>query len=1016
MKKIFLLPVLLGMFSYFFISPPSFHFSGALESIDRVEATTTTVGVAADAYTYSGTYADINYGTGSYLVVKTTSGSAARSTYLRFPLNNVSGSVSKAVLRVYGRCTDVGVTTTIGAFGVTDDSWNENTITWNNAPAATSSTPLSTVSLGNTSVFADLDVTSFVQAQMAGDKTVSFVIKQPSVLNRFVQLNSRENSKNGPQLIVTVNPSTNATPVLAPIGNKTVTFGQSVNFTASATDADAGQSLTYSLVNAPLGATIDAATGAFNWTPETATNATFTVRVTDNATTPLSDEEEITVTVLSNQAPVLSAIANQYTNINQAVSFTASATDPDAGQVVHYALIDGPDGATIDPATGQFNWTPTSAATVTFTVRATDDGTPNKFDEKQVTIQVTANQAPVITGIENKEGTVGETLTFTAMATDADTWQSKTFSLPVAPSGASIDPATGVFTWTPAATGGYQVTVRVTDNGMPVLYDDEEFIINVSTLNRAPVLDPIGNKNGTVGQLLSFTATASDPDAGQIKNFYLIDAPAGASIDASTGAFTWTPDFPGTYIFTVHVSDNASPALTDEEQITVTIVPVNRAPVLATIGSKSATVGQLVTFTASANDLDDGQTKTYSLSNAPAGATINASSGVFNWTPGSTGSFQFTVRVTDNGSPALSDEEDVTVSVNSLALTTLSAIADAYTNNGVNADINYGTASYLVVKTTTGTSAARASYLKFPLSSLTGTISSAVLRVYGRCTDAGVVTSVAAYPVSNDSWTETGITWNNAPAASGGALSTVGNIGNASQYFDFDVTSYVQSELSGDKTASFLLQAPSNLNKFLQFNSRNNTKYQPQLVISKGGSAANQAPVLDAIGNRTATSGQPYSFTAHATDVNGGQSLTYSLENGPAGATIDPVTGIFNWTPSIVGSETFSVKVTDNGSPVLYDDEQITITVTSSPTTKTFSNTQSQSIPNPGKKEIPIQVSGLPSVADTTTYGLQSLSVNITHPSDKELTLQLKAPDGKVIYLFRKSPGVNISTTFDGVA
>ena len=96
----------------------------------------------------------------------------------------------------------------------------------------------------------------------------------------------------------------------------------------------------------------------------------------------------------------------------------------------------------------------------------------------------------------------------------------------------------------------------------------------------------------------------------------------------------------------------------------ITITPVNDTPVLAPIGNKTVKVGTLLTFTATATDVDAGQTKTFSLIGAPAGATINASTGVFNWTPSSTGIFTFKVRVTDNGVPLLYDEEQITVTVN----------------------------------------------------------------------------------------------------------------------------------------------------------------------------------------------------------------------------------------------------------------------------------------------------------------------------------------------------------------
>jgi hypothetical protein len=98
--------------------------------------------------------------------------------------------------------------------------------------------------------------------------------------------------------------------------------------------------------------------------------------------------------------------------------------------------------------------------------------------------------------------------------------------------------------------------------------------------NTAPVLDPIGNKNVNLGQSLTFTATASDSDLpAQILTYDLVNAPAGATIGAGTGAFNWTPATAGTYTFTVRVTDNGVPAASDEETITVQVGIVLSGPV-----------------------------------------------------------------------------------------------------------------------------------------------------------------------------------------------------------------------------------------------------------------------------------------------------------------------------------------------------------------------------------------------------------------------------------------------------
>ncbi len=96
----------------------------------------------------------------------------------------------------------------------------------------------------------------------------------------------------------------------------------------------------------------------------------------------------------------------------------------------------------------------------------------------------------------------------------------------------------------------------------------------------------------------------------------------------------------------------------------------------------------------------------------------------------------------------------------------------------------------------------------------------------------------------------------------------------------------------------------------------------PQTVLS------NAAPELAAIGNRVIRVNQPLSFPATATDANEDQTKTFSLVGVPSsGAVINATSGVFTWTPTIVGTFTFTVRVTDNGSPILTDEEQFTITV-----------------------------------------------------------------------------------------
>lgn len=142
----------------------------------------------------------------------------------------------------------------------------------------------------------------------------------------------------------------------------------------------------------------------------------------------------------------------------------------------------------------------------------------------------------------------------------------------------------------------------------------------------------------------------------------------------------------------------------------------------------------------------------------------------------------------------------------------------------------YGDGAFLDVKGTTISGYTRNAYLKFLVGNV-GAIQAAKLRIYGNNVENTASIDIAVYGVSNDTWTEAGITWNNAPAASATALSSV-SITNEAKYYDLDVTSYVKEQAAGDKIASFVLKNSAEQNKLIKINSRTNVANPPQLLIS----------------------------------------------------------------------------------------------------------------------------------------------------------------------------------------
>jgi hypothetical protein len=165
----------------------------------------------------------------------------------------------------------------------------------------------------------------------------------------------------------------------------------------------------------------------------------------------------------------------------------------------------------------------------------------------------------------------------------------------------------------------------------------------------------------------------------------------------------------------------------------------------------------------------------------------------------------------------------------------LTPAADAFVRDGTYSNTNYGAATTLDVKrASTGNN--RYSYLRFDLQGVTGTITGATLRLYGRNTGTGSYSGTeAVHPVASTAWIETGsggITWNTKPSLGASALATT-VISTTSQFYAWNVGPYVVQQ-QGAKAVSLVLVMPvkpSN-NSLDRFNSREASSNQPQLVVT----------------------------------------------------------------------------------------------------------------------------------------------------------------------------------------
>jgi uncharacterized repeat protein (TIGR01451 family) len=383
------------------------------------------------------------------------------------------------------------------------------------------------------------------------------------------------------------------------------------------------------------------------------------------------------VLVVTNHSPEWPTLDNQSVIAAETLSLTLTATDPDDGDTLTYHLLDPvPSGATLDSNTGLFTWTAsndgaTVPVEVPVKVEVRDNGTPSYSDTASFTITVNPptpiNQPPVFDelGHLSTTMTVGTPLNLTVKATDPE-GDNLTFALENPPSGANIEPTSGVFTWTPTALGSSDISVSVTDSINPPVTGS--FNVKViekgpddsgpKPINQAPKLETIEDKTEKINVELSFTVKATDQDGDKLF-FSLVEPSHDArieAIDATSAHFIWTPTTVGDFSFTLKVRDreDETQGLSDEQAFTITVTDGPQPPVLTPISDQTVIQDQALKFTVSATDPDSSQL-TYSLETVLIGAKLNPTTGEFRWTPDKPDPYH-NVRITVTDESGLSDE------------------------------------------------------------------------------------------------------------------------------------------------------------------------------------------------------------------------------------------------------------------------------------------------------------------------------------------------------------------------
>ena len=323
------------------------------------------------------------------------------------------------------------------------------------------------------------------------------------------------------------------------------------------------------------------------------------------------------------------------------------------------------------------------------------------------------NDSDVTGNAVDENSAVGTSVGITALATDADTSDTVSYSLSANPGNLfSIDATTGEVTVNGPLDFETQqdYAIEITATSSDGSTATETFTININDINEAPSdIVTEGNRvdeNAAAGTVVATLATI-DEDVGDTASYTITNDPsgyfeivgneirvvAGADIDFETAT---------THDITIQVTDGGGN--TYSETVTLNVNNLNEAAVgkpldtdkTANAVDEGASAGSVVGITALASDGDGGDTVTYSLSDDAGGLfAIDANSGIITVAGDLDAESATTqiIEVTATSSDGSTSTGSFAIAINDVNETAISALLDSDgSDNTVSEGATIGTA------------------------------------------------------------------------------------------------------------------------------------------------------------------------------------------------------------------------------------------------------------------------------------------------------------------------------------
>ncbi len=428
-------------------------------------------------------------------------------------------------------------------------------------------------------------------------------------------------------------------------------------YDVEAIDAD-NDRLAYQLLEKPLGMAINPQTGVISWspTPRQMGMHSVEVAVSDNHGGVTTQHYEMCVRELTTEAPSSAQnTAPLFTNAplrevsaGQRLSISIETQDAEedlvtmhlveapAAMVIAETEVRNPMGLVVGMSRRLVWSVPAELIGTTqhFAIRADDGhgGTTSQTWELSVTSAAAVNHPPTIRPIDQLRIARQQLWNVMVRARDED-GDALTYSLLDTPNGMSISEI-GQLTWTASADAPALVTgqIVVEDGRGGRTIQAFQLAVEDHLQNGSPAIVSSPAPRAVVAMPYVYDLRSIDPN-GDAAVWTLLSGPQGMSLDGQTGALRWTPSSDQLGVSSVGVAATDPWGGTTTQAFDIEVGCTNRGPAIVSVPRTLTVAQQPYIYAARANDAER-DPLTWRLLRAPQGMTIDANSGVVQWSPG----------------------------------------------------------------------------------------------------------------------------------------------------------------------------------------------------------------------------------------------------------------------------------------------------------------------------------------------------------------------------------------------